>query len=64
RGLAERSADAGPDAPVSGRRTAVARTVKRSAAFTSRLATPLYILAVVGTIAFVLYVGATANRTP
>ncbi|MEU1626664.1 hypothetical protein ABZ746_15325 [Streptomyces sp. NPDC020096] len=44
---------------MNGRRNAVARTVKRSAAW---LATPLYVLAVVGTIAFVLYVGATANR--
>ncbi|WP_380608228.1 hypothetical protein [Streptantibioticus rubrisoli] len=40
------------------------KTAKRSATLVGRLATPLYILAVVGTIAFVLYVGVTANRTP
>ena len=38
--------------------------VKRLAAFVDRFAGPLYLLAVIGTIAFVLYVGATTNQTP
>jgi hypothetical protein len=46
---------------VNARLTTVTKTAKRTAA---RLATPLYVLAVVGTIAFVLYVGATANPAP
>jgi hypothetical protein len=40
------------------------RGVKRLAALAGRFTGPLYILAVVGTIAFVLYVGVTTQPTP